>query len=162
MKFNIGSYFAVIAILVLSLPVFGQEGKQDIDSLSWLSGCWELSDKGKNRFVSEQWMRPAGKMMLGMSRTVLNGKTRGFEFLRIVEDDNGIFYISKPSENKEETSFKLVKTGAKEAVFENPAHDFPQRIIYRLDKTKLFARIEGTNKGKFMGVDFPMTKAKCD
>ena len=100
--------------------------------------------------------------MIGMSRTVKNSKTVGFEFLRIVEDEKGIFYISKPSGNTGETSFKLVKSGANEVVFENSTHDFPQRIIYRLDKTNLFARIEGTNNGKFMGIDFPMTKAKCD
>ena len=99
--------------------------------------------------------------MLGMSRTVKNGKTTGFEFLRIVEDESGIHYISRPSQNKEETSFKLTKSDAREVVFENPTHDFPQRIIYRLEKTNLFARIEGKNNGKFMGIDFPMTKAKC-
>lgn len=61
-----------------------------------------------------------------------------------------------------ETAFRLIKFSASEVVFENPTHDFPQRIIYRLDKANLFARIEGTNNGKFIGIDFPMTKAKCE
>ncbi|MBC7900600.1 MAG: hypothetical protein H7070_11180, partial [Saprospiraceae bacterium] len=123
---------------------------------------WEQNDSVKQRFGAEQWMKPSGGTMIGMSRTIKNGKTVAFEFLRIVQDDNEISYISRPSQNKEETSFKLVKSSANEAVFENPTHDFPQRIIYRLDKTKLFARIEGTNNGKTMGIDFPMTRAKCD
>ena len=33
-------------------------------------------------------------------------------------------------------------------VFENPVHDFPQRIIYWKDGADLRARIEGTQKGK--------------
>lgn len=153
---------AAISILLLSFVAFGQETKPSIDSLSWISGCWKQNDSAKQRFGSEHWMKPSGQSMIGMSRTVKKGKTVAFEFLRIIQDDTGIFYISRPSQNKEETSFKLVKSGANEVIFENPAHDFPQRIIYRLDKTNLFARIEGTNNGKLIGIDFPMTKAKCD
>ena len=33
-------------------------------------------------------------------------------------------------------------------VFENPTHDFPQRIIYWKDGADLRARIEGTQNGK--------------
>jgi hypothetical protein len=33
-------------------------------------------------------------------------------------------------------------------VFENPAHDFPQRVIYWKDGNDLCARIEGTMNGK--------------
>ena len=162
MKFRLSLTIALFGLFVLCHPALGQEAKANIESLAWISGCWEQNDAVKKRFGSEQWMKPAGQTMIGMSRTVKNGKTVGFEFLRIVQDDTGIAYISKPSENKEETAFKLVKFAANEAVFENPTHDFPQRIIYRLDKTNLFARIEGTNNGKTMGIDFPMTRAKCD
>ena len=48
-------------------------------------------------------------------------------------------------------------------VFENPQHDFPQRIIYRLEKDgSLLARIEGVNQGREKGINFPMKRAKCD
>lgn len=119
-------------------------------------------DKVKNQIGLEQWMKPLGGTMMGMSRTVANGKTVAFEFLRIVEDEKGILYISKPSQNSSETSFKLVRSGLNEATFENALHDFPHRIIYRLNKSSLHARIEGTNNGKPMGIDFPMVKATCD
>jgi hypothetical protein len=43
--------------------------------------------------------------------------------------------------------------------FENPAHDFPQRVIYKLTAPdKLGARIEGMRNGNLRGVDFPMTR----
>ncbi len=161
MKFRLVLTMTAVAIFVLYNPAFGQEAKPTIESLSWISGCWEQNDAVKKRFGAEQWMKPSGGSMIGMSRTVRNGKMTGFEFLRIVQDDTGIYYISKPSENKEETSFKLIKSGVNEVVFENPTHDFPQRIIYRLEKTNLFARIEGNNNGKAMGIDFPMVKGSC-
>jgi hypothetical protein len=139
-----------------------QETKQDIKNLSWMTGCWEMS--AENGFISEQWTKPAGGMMLGISRTIKNEKTTGFEFLRIVQDATGIFYIARPSGAKEDTSFKNTKLTDKEAVFENPEHDFPQTIIYRLiDANSLTARVEAKDKnGKVSGFDIPMKKVKCD
>ncbi len=108
-------------------------------------------------------MSPAGGAMIGMARTVRNGKMASFETIRIIQDDAGIHYIVKPSENKDETSFKLVKWALNEAIFENAKNDFPQRIIYRLaSPAALNARIEGTMNGKITGMDFPFTRAKCE
>ena len=149
-------------ILGFGIGAGAQENKPTLQSLAFISGCWEISKPEKKMIVSEQWMIADGGAMIGMSRTVRNGKMTGFEFLRIVEDDTGIHYISKPSENKEETAFKLVKWAPGDVTFENPTHDFPQRIIYRLTKPDaLSARIEGTMNGKASGIDFPMTRAKC-
>lgn len=154
--------FAGVVALFLSLPGFAQQAKPVLADLGWISGCWEINNTEKKRLVTEQWMSPVGDAMVGMSRTIRNGKMAGFEFLRIVQTDAGIHYISKPSENTEETAFKLIRSSASEAVFENPAHDFPQRIIYKLtNPTTLTARIEGNNNGKQMGIAFPFVKAKC-
>ena len=139
-----------------------QETKPSIQSLAFIAGCWEINKPEKKSLISEQWMSPVGDAMIGMSRRMKNGKMGGFEYLRIVQNAEDIYYISKPSENKEETSFKLIKWAANEATFENPTHDFPQRIIYKLTKTGAFsARIEGLMNGKVRGIDFPMVKAKC-
>jgi hypothetical protein len=150
-------FCAVICALLATLAA-----AQEIKNLSWMTGCWEASDK--SGFVSEQWTKPAGGMMLGVSRTVKNEKTTGFEFLRIVQNADGIFYIARPSSNKDDTSFKMTKLAASEVVFENPGHDFPQTIIYRLlDANSLTARVEGKDKdGKVSGFDVAMKKAKCE
>lgn len=101
--------------------------------------------------------------MLGMSRTIAGDKTLEFEFMQIRQEDGGdIFFIASPSGQKE-TRFKLIKTSAREVVFENPTHDFPHRVIYRSESEDvLLGRIEGTNKGKEKAVDFPMKRALCD
>ena len=101
--------------------------------------------------------------MLGISRTIAEGKTVEFEFMQIREEANGeIFFIAKPSEQPEAT-FKLIKGSSREVIFENPQHDFPQRVIYRLqDDGSLLGRIEGVSKGKERSVDFPMSRARCD
>ena len=46
--------------------------------------------------------------------------------------------------------------------FENAAHDFPQRIIYRKTAGGLHARIEGLDKGKPRSEDFPYKRVSCD
>jgi hypothetical protein len=148
---------------LLILPVIeqGQTQRYDLDSLAWLGGCW--NGGGDTRVYQEHWMKPSGKTMLGMSRNVANGRTVEYEFLRLHEEANGeIFYTAHPS-GQNETSFKLVKLKEGEAVFENPEHDFPQRIIYKLeDNGSLNARIEGKSKGKERGVDFPMKRVACE
>lgn len=151
----------LMTICALGTFVKSQE-KATIKTLAFISGCWEINDPARKRLVSEQWMSPVGNAMVGMSRTIRNDKMGAFEFLRIVEDETGINYISKPSQNKDETAFKLVKWATNEVTFENPTHDFPQRIIYKLaSPDSLLARIEGTMNGKAGAVDFPMKRAKC-
>jgi hypothetical protein len=151
-----------IFILILTTALCAQESVFKMENLGWISGCWTSENKDTNSSVSEFWTMVAGESMLGVGRTIKNGKTVDYEYLRIALYEKGIFYVAKPKANAEETPFRLTKLTPSEAVFENPAHDFPQKIIYRRDGTNLFARVEGNNKGKFMGFDFSMSKAKCD
>lgn len=126
-----------------------------------MAGCWERRDDAKKLIVSEQWMSPEGTSIIGMARTVKNGKTTDWEFMRIEERLGGIYFVAKPKANPAETDFKLVRSANGEYVFENAAHDFPQRVIYKGDATRLTGRIEGTNKGKPLAIDFPMVRVKC-
>lgn len=100
--------------------------------------------------------------MFGMSRTVRNSKTVAFEFMQIIEDDyGGIVFIAAPS-GQSATSFLMVSVTDREVIFENPDHDFPQRVIYRLmSDEKLIGRIEGTVDGMDRALDFPMRKIAC-
>jgi hypothetical protein len=91
----------------------------------------------------------AGGSMFGVSRTVANGKTVFFEYLRIETRGDGLFYVAHPKARTPGTDFKLVRLSGQEAVFENPAHDFPKRLIYRKNADgSLTARIEGNGTEK--------------
>ncbi len=153
---------SAVFVLGLCIGVSAQTKVHKFEDLGWLSGCWESNNKAKHLTVSEQWMKPAGGLMLGIGRTVKKEKAVDFEFMRIEQKGDDIFFIAKPKQNKEETPFKLIKLTANEVVFENPDHDFPQRVIYKRQDSKLTGRIEGNNNGKFLGIDFPMTRAKCE
>jgi len=100
--------------------------------------------------------------MLGMGRTIANGKTVFHEFLQIRDRADGIVYIAQPNGGTA-VEFKLVKINDNEAVFENPQHDFPQRITYqRVIDGSLVAAIEGQEKGKPKRVEFAMKRVRCD
>lgn len=152
---------ALIACLLLPWTVLPQAEKVSVEVAGWLGGCWQREARG--RLVTEHWMKPAGGAMLGMSRTVSNNKMTEYEFLQIRQQDDGeVYYIAKPS-GQPEASFKLIKSGPHELIFANPQHDFPQRIIYRLEgESSLKARIEGSVNGKERGIDFPYSRIRCD
>ena len=127
--------------------------------LAWLTGTWSFEKDGRK--VTEHWLAPAADMMLGVSHTVANGKTVEHEFISIRQDANGdTFFVARPS-GQPEASFKLVHVGEKSVVFENPGHDFPQKITYGLQPDgSLLATIEGTKEGKTRRVEFPYQRVK--
>lgn len=103
-----------------------------IDDMAWLEGAW-VGTRGEGGAISmeERWTPPLGGAMLGVSRTVSRGSMRGFEFLRIVERDGGLVYFAQPG-GRSPTEFVLTELTATRAVFENPRHDSPQRIVYEV------------------------------
>lgn len=147
----------VAITLVFAAPVIAQPVATTAE-LGFMAGCWK-SD-GKGRVVEEHWMAPAGGALMGMSRTVVNGKMTESEFVQIRDLPEGLTYIAKPS-NQPEARFVATSKHDDEIVFENPTHDFPQRIRYRRSGDALHARIEGTMNGKVRAVDFPYTRTSC-
>ncbi len=107
-------------------------------------------------------MAPAGGMMTGTSRTVVQGTARAWEFLRIVATDSGLTYIALPS-GQRETAFAATIVSDTLVVFENPSHDFPQRIAYRrVGADAISARVSGLMNGGERRMDIPMRRgAQC-
>ena len=129
-----------------------------IDQMAWLKGCWIQTKPGG--VVEELWMGPGGGVMLGMGRTVRDGKLRDHEFVRIVEVDGSLAYVAEPS-GQARATFPLKSLTAGEAVFEDLAHDFPQRVIYRrLGPDAVTGRIEGQIGGQAKSVDFPYKRCE--
>lgn len=149
------------AVALVSVVIgFASAAQTEIDQVAWLAGCW----KGENAEAGsgEQWMPSAGGTMLGMSRTVRQGKTVEFEFMELRYLPDGKFaFIAHPS-GQQTAVFPLLRINDSEVVFENPTHDFPQRIAYAKDgASKLRARIEGMRDGALRVVEFPLSRISC-
>ncbi|MDH3253831.1 MAG: DUF6265 family protein [Acidobacteriota bacterium] len=126
-------------------PDPGKPAESLLSTLHWLAGRWEGTE-GEVR-SEETWTAPAGGLMLGLHRDVRSNESAFFEYLRIVEVERGLVYMAQPL-GRPATEFRLQEIGERHVVFENPEHDFPQRISYRrdLDET-LVVRIEGESGG---------------
>jgi hypothetical protein len=129
----------------------------DINRLSWMAGCW-MQVRANGR-VDEQWMAPGGGVMIGMSRTRQGRQAARIRVLRIAPGADGkLGFIADPS-GQPEATFPLKEITDDSVVFEDPAHDFPQRILYkRVDDNTIIARIEGQISGQPRSVDYPYTR----
>ena len=58
--------------------------------------------------------------------------------------------------------FRLVESGAGRAVFANPEHGFPARIVYWRDGAALHARIEGTLKERAAATEWRFAPGIAD
>ena len=110
-----------------------------LEDLAWMSGHWSATKDGV--VMEEIWTTPRGGIMLGLHRDARDAKA-SFEFIRIAQTADGIVYFAQPG-GRPPTPFTLVESGGTRAVFANPKHDFPKRIIYWMNDGQLCARVEG-------------------
>jgi hypothetical protein len=145
----------VCALLSLAL-VSRAESAKSVDQLAWLAGSWQGTLGAST--IEERWTEPAGGLMLAVARVVSPQRSVMFEFLRIEERANGIYYVAQPN-GRPGTDFKLTHLAKHEAVFENPTHDNPKLIRYRLEKDgALVATTEGGEGVKKSSQEFRFTR----
>ena len=139
-------------------PLSGQE-TPGVERLAWLQGCWEAASP--QRTIEEQWMAPRGGSMLGMSRTVRGERFTGHELVVLRVRDGRLVYQAHPS-GQPSAEFPLQTLGDSTVVFEDPQHDFPQRVGYRRSAAdSLLAWIEGTANGQERRVEFRYRRVTC-
>ena len=136
--------------------------------LAWLEGCW--SSNVNRRETREQWLPLRGNLMLGMSQTVLQGKTQDYEYLRIESRPEGVYYVALPS-GQNATSFKYEGKTTETMgdrnddlyTFTNPTLEFPQKIVYRrATQGWLYASVSGKVAGNAKEVTYPMRRIDCE
>lgn len=152
--------FLKMSCAAFSLLLVRSLNAGDVSQLAWMSGCWAAT--AGPMLIEEQWAKPIGGMMIGLGRTSKQGKVVFHEFMRITTNGADITYTPRIGSSEKPVPFKLIRQSDSEVVFENAAHDFPQRILYRKQAAGLFARIEGVDKGKERGEDFPMKRVACE
>jgi hypothetical protein len=126
---------------------------------AWMAGCWE--QRSGTRLVEEHWLAPRGGMMLGMGRTTRGDSVVEYEHTRIYARGDTLVFAASPS-GQAPAEFRVLGPLRDEVRFENLAHDFPQRVIYRrAGADSLLARVEGMRGGQMRGFDFAYGRAPC-
>jgi len=130
-----------------------------IKDVAWLQGCWEQRDG--DRVVEERWMAPRAGSMLGVGRTTRSEKLVEHEYIVLTERDGRLAYEAHPS-GQATATFMSKPVANREVVFEDPTHDFPQRVGYKsTGPGQLLAWVEGTSGGKTRRIEFTYRIVNC-
>lgn len=144
-----------IGLLLLLIIAGGchtkQAGRQQrLKKAAWLLGAWQ--QPGAEGMLSEIWQRESDTIYVGTGLLVnANGDTLFSEKLRLADRHDTLWYLPTVSNQNrgKEVPFKEIALNDTEMIFENPLHDFPQRIVYRrINTDSIQASIEGVQDGK--------------
>ena len=106
-------------------------------------------------------MAPRGRTMIGSSRTIRGDSLFEFEQIVLRERGGQLLYEARPS-RQATTTFTSTAVDDTSLVFENPQHDFPQKVGYqRRGADSLVAFIEGPRNGQTRRIIFPYSRVTC-
>lgn len=108
----------------------------------WLSGHW-VHEGGKAASWTEETWLSRGGILVGVAVSGSGDIAKSFEYMRIETDKAGRTTFWASPQGRPAVPFRMVSLSADEAVFENPANDFPTRIAYRRADELLVATISG-------------------
>lgn len=109
--------------------------------LAFMTGEWVTDDLS----VDEVWLAPRGETMVGIGRTVRDGRTTFFEYLRVEVQDGTPVLLASPNGKSPAVPFKQIESSSTKVVFFNPEHDDPKRVTYEREGEGLRATTEGTS-----------------
>ncbi len=121
------------------------------DLLPKLMGDWTDPVSEPGAVIHERWHQNEEGLPQGLGFVMVEKDTVFIEHLTLGTDSAGMacYQVRVPGQNNEGTvSFTLTACAGDSMVFENPAHDFPQRIVYAWSPTgEWTARVSGPGKG---------------
>lgn len=126
----------------------------------WLIGQWGFTMPEGT--LSETWTVLNDSTYAGHTYFVIGKDTVFSEDITLEQRGNGIHYVTviKDQNEGKPVAFSLTSAGKKQLVFENKAHDYPQKITYTKTAKGLVAEISGMQNGKAASEKFPMDKLK--
>ena len=146
------------SLMILVAAVFFQQSPVAV--FNPLVGTWKMqTPKG---VLYEQWESGNGKLT-GSTYAYKNNEKVVQENTTISSENNEIYFTATvPNQNdRKPVQFKLTQRVGNYYMFENPYHDYPQRIIYELvSKDSIHARIEGKKDGQNMTSDYYYSRMK--
>lgn len=139
------------------------ESKQygQLEKNNWLIGSWgHTSPEGT---LAEKWTKANDSVYKGESFFIIGKDTVFAEYIDLIEANGKLTYtVSVKGQNNEEpVPFEMTSSDENKTVFENPKHDFPNKITYtKINNDSLVAVISGMQKGKPATETFAMKRHK--
>jgi hypothetical protein len=153
----------IVLIGILALVSCQNKSDKQFDQLkkmNWLLGQWENTTP--EGYLTETWSKVNDSTFSGQTYFIINKKdTVHNESIVLTQVNDELIYrpIVKGQNNDEPVDFKLNSDIENAFSFENPKHDYPQKILYKkTTENSLVATISGMQQGKQSSESYPMTK----
>lgn len=156
--------FQKITLLTLVLVAVSCQKKESVEKdkikiADWIIGNWE--NKSAEGILTENWQKLNDSTFNASSYYIKGKDTLHFETIVLAQKGETLTYFATVKGQNEDKAITFASTAEsdKQLVFENPKHDYPQKITYtkNADNT-LTAEISGNLQGKPSSEKFVMTK----
>jgi hypothetical protein len=137
----------LLGFLFMLSPIFVFSQAKEF---AWLAGTWKI----KNENTYEVWKTASDqKTMEGVSYQINGTDTLVTERIKIIGEKKAFYFVPDVAGDQPEINFKITRFDDTAFTAENPKHDFPKIIRYKIiPPNKLMAQIEG--HGKMIPFDF--------
>jgi len=129
-----------------------------IQHLSWLEGTW--ADVRPDAIIEETWLPPRGGTMLGVTRTVRDGKTTFEEYGRIGVTDSGLALSTMLGLGKPVLVYKVMELAENHVIFGNADDPAQIRIAYHRADNELRAVVTGVRDEGAWTLNFIFAKIR--
>lgn len=132
--------------------------KSETTGFTIFEGKWQI--KASGIFV-EEWKKENDSLLIGKSYMKKGDSIIPMENMKLVFRKDSVFYVPTVLNQNggKPVSFYLSKKNDSLFMFENPKHDFPQRIMYAFSgKNKLLVTIDGKINGAYRKEDFSFVR----
>ena len=149
----------LVLVLFTSCQSKSDKKFEKLEKMSWLVGSWE--QKLPDGTLVETWEKQNDSTFIGGSYFVKGKDTIHSESVILTQKKEDLFYIPTVTgqNNDEPITFKLTSDAENTFTFENPAHDYPQKVTYKkVNDTNLLASISGKQQGKESTESYPMKR----
>ena len=145
-------------VLVTSCQQKSKNKFEKINQANWFLGVW--NNKSKEADFTEIWEKATDSSYIAESFVLVNKDTVYYEKIDLLERNDSLLYIVsvRNQNNEKPVAFHATSIKRDSITFENPKHDFPNKIVYRkIESDSMIATIYGKNhKPEF----FPMKKKR--
>ncbi|QTE36947.1 DUF6265 family protein [Mucilaginibacter gossypii] len=151
----------IVLCITSAHSIFGQQKNQPITHAKWLIGSWK--NQSAKTVDIETWKKLNDSTFIGRSYSLTGADTVSSEHIRMEQHKGQLYYIPtiKNQNDGKAVIFTLISSDNKHLIFENPEHDFPQKITYtQITNDSLVAEISGTKKGRQKAIQFPMKRVR--
>jgi hypothetical protein len=167
MKNTVFSLLILVLLASVSCNKYDAKGNlikeyNELAKAKWLEGEWEKTDSLGT--LKEIWIPKNDSTFTGQSYYIQDEKdTIHNEQIELIQDKEHLIYSAtvKGENNNTAIPFQLTKDEDSLLIFENPKHDYPQKLEYRLLKNKgISIIVSGKEKGKSSTTTYMLSKKK--